>query len=89
MNYAPAHTSIPIPAVLEVHFGNGDIERGWFLMERIPGMQLDEAWPIMTEASRARTISEVKEYLPSYIAFARLNLGGLDLALEDLRTIIA
>jgi hypothetical protein len=46
--------------LIEVHFGDSDKESCWILMERIPGKQLDEAWPIMSETSKARTISEHK-----------------------------
>ncbi|KAI1044434.1 hypothetical protein LB505_013426 [Fusarium chuoi] len=63
MEYIRDHTSVPVPAILEVHLGNNDKDGGWILMERIPGMQLDKAWPVMTEASKARTISELKHHL--------------------------
>ncbi|KAF9773548.1 hypothetical protein IL306_008620 [Fusarium sp. DS 682] len=63
MKFVQAHTSIPVPAILETHFDPDDKEASWILMERLPGQQLDQEWPTMTETAKARTISELKEYL--------------------------
>ncbi|CAH0034479.1 unnamed protein product [Clonostachys rhizophaga] len=63
MNYVRSHTSIPVPSILDMHFGVSDHEPGWILMERVPGRQLDEAWPIMSETARAQTISELQSYV--------------------------
>lgn len=63
MNYVRSHTSIPVPSILDVYFGVNDHEPGWMLMERVPGRQLDEAWPTMEETARAQTISELRSHL--------------------------
>lgn len=63
MNYVRRHTSIPVPAILDTDFDESDREPGWILMERVPGRQLDEAWPIMTEAARRQAISELRSHL--------------------------
>ncbi|RSL94110.1 hypothetical protein CEP52_012817 [Fusarium oligoseptatum] len=63
MSYVRSHTSIPIPSILDMHFGVSDHEPGWILMERVSGRQLDEAWPMMTNSARAQTISELQSYL--------------------------
>jgi hypothetical protein len=63
MNYVRRHSSIPVPSVLDTHFDESDREPGWILMERVPGRQLDEAWPTITEAARQQTISELRSYL--------------------------
>ncbi|KAF4450196.1 phosphotransferase enzyme family domain-containing protein [Fusarium austroafricanum] len=86
MNYVRTHTSIPVPSILNMHFDESD-EPGWILMERAPGRQVDEAWPIMTETAKARTISELHTS-PNCIAFARLDLAGLVPVLEGPRIII-
>ena len=64
MNYVQGHTSIPIPAVLEIHLGtDGDEDEGSILMKRLPGRQLGEAWPNMSENARAQTIRQLRSYL--------------------------
>jgi aminoglycoside phosphotransferase len=62
MIYAKSHTSIPIPSVLEVHLEDKD-EISWILMERLPGQQLGECWPTMSEGARAETIRQLKKHL--------------------------
>ncbi|KAB5580707.1 kinase-like domain-containing protein [Coniochaeta sp. 2T2.1] len=56
-------TSIPVPRVLETNLGKDDHEEGWILMERLPGDQLGEAWPTMTEGSRTEKLHQLKSYL--------------------------
>ena len=74
MEYVRARTSIPIPRVLETSFNGGDSGsnnsrypdeigwEGWFIMERLPGEQLGEAWPNMSEGARARTLRQLRSY---------------------------
>ncbi|KPM39382.1 hypothetical protein AK830_g7217 [Neonectria ditissima] len=52
MNYVRSHTSISVPSIFDTDMGVDDNEEGWILMERIPGRQLDEAWPKMMKAAR-------------------------------------
>lgn len=63
MEYVRARTSIPVPRVLETNLGKDDHEEGWMLMERLPGDQLGEAWPRMSEGSRTETLRQLKSYL--------------------------
>lgn len=61
MEYVRVRTSIPIPRVLETRI-NKDEEEGWFVMERLAGEQLGEAWPAMSEGARAETLRQLKSY---------------------------
>ncbi|OAQ68191.1 phosphotransferase enzyme family domain-containing protein [Pochonia chlamydosporia 170] len=63
MEYIRSRTPIPIPSILDMHIDINDDQPGWILMERIPGRQLDDAWPTMTETAKARCISELQSYL--------------------------
>jgi len=64
MNYMQNHTSIPIPAILVVHFrADDDEELSWFLMKRPPWSQLGDAWPTMSEGAQAQMILQLKPYL--------------------------
>jgi hypothetical protein len=63
MSYVRSHTSIPIPSILDMHFGASDHDPGWILMERVPRRQLDEAWPMMSETARAQTIFDLQSCL--------------------------
>lgn len=63
MQCVHACTSIPVPRVLETNFGKDDHEEGWILIERLPGDQLGEAWPTMSEGSRTETLHQLKSYL--------------------------
>ncbi|KAF4345162.1 phosphotransferase enzyme family domain protein [Fusarium beomiforme] len=88
MKFVQAHTSIPVPEILETNFDPEDKETSWILMERLSGQQLDKAWPIMTETTKARTISELKEYLSQLHRIHRLALAGSVLVLEVQHTTI-
>ncbi|OAA57878.1 Protein kinase-like domain protein [Niveomyces insectorum RCEF 264] len=61
MAYVHGHTSVPVPRVLESHFDTDDND-SWFRMERVGGSPLDQAWPEMSDGSRARTIHLLKSY---------------------------
>jgi Phosphotransferase enzyme family len=66
-DFVRSHTSIPVARVLDVHLGADDKDMdasatSWILMERLPGDQLGEAWPAMSEDARAQTISQLKSY---------------------------
>lgn len=64
MGFVQSHTSIPTAPILEVHISSEeDEERSWILMKRLPGIQLGEAWAIMSEDSQARTMVQLKSYL--------------------------
>lgn len=64
MDYVRRNTSIPIPAIVETHFDGetSDKEHGWFIMQRLPGVQLDVAWPDMSETARGETIRQLRSY---------------------------
>ncbi|KIH89926.1 hypothetical protein SPBR_09053 [Sporothrix brasiliensis 5110] len=62
MAYVRGHTSIPVPRVLEYHF-DADNKEAWFRMERLHGIQLDQAWPAMSDNIRTQTIHQLKSYI--------------------------
>jgi aminoglycoside phosphotransferase (APT) family kinase protein len=63
MEYVRHHTSIPIPAIIEVHSDTDDEKpQGWMLMERLPGVELGVAWPKMSEDARTETIKQLRSY---------------------------
>ncbi|KAL2186563.1 hypothetical protein L209DRAFT_662586, partial [Thermothelomyces heterothallicus CBS 203.75] len=62
-DFVRRHTSLPVPAVLEIHLEpSSDNERGWFVMERLPGSELGVAWPNMSEGARGETIRQLRSY---------------------------
>lgn len=63
IDYVRRFSSIPVPHIINWHLDVPDSELGWILMERIPGIQLGEAWPNMDEKRRARVTTELKRYL--------------------------
>lgn len=64
MDYVRRHTSIPIPAVIQACLGDGsENQQSWILMQRLPGVQLDVAWPKMTDKAQAETRRQLKSYL--------------------------
>ncbi|KAF5676693.1 aminoglycoside 3 phosphotransferase [Fusarium circinatum] len=63
MKFVQSHTSMPVPAILETHFGSGYKEPSWIMMERVTGEQLDKSWPIMTVMAKERAITELRGYL--------------------------
>jgi aminoglycoside phosphotransferase (APT) family kinase protein len=62
MKYVQSRTSIPIPTVIDSNFADEHRGKSWFVMERLPGCQLGEAWPTMVESARARTMQELRSY---------------------------
>lgn len=61
MEYVRHHTSIPVPAIIEVHSDTDDEKsQGWMLMERLPGVELGVAWPKMSEDARTETIKQLR-----------------------------
>ncbi|RMZ71997.1 Aminoglycoside 3 -phosphotransferase [Pyrenophora seminiperda CCB06] len=62
MNYVQTHTSIPLPIVLDVNFDETEGEESWIIMTRLPGCQLGEAWPSMTNNAKAQTTSQLKSH---------------------------
>lgn len=63
MEYVRRHTSIPVPAIIETHFeSTTGKEQSWFLMQRIPGVELGVAWPNMTEGARFKAIQQLRLY---------------------------
>jgi aminoglycoside phosphotransferase len=63
MQYVQSRTSIPIPTVLDAYYGTSEEREGWILMTRLPGRQMGEAWPTMTESAQAETIRQLKSHL--------------------------
>lgn len=61
MRYVQEHTTIPVPYIIEVNLDEDDV-LGWFLMEKLSGIELGSAWDNMDNAARARTISQLKAY---------------------------
>ena len=64
MDFVRRHTSIPIPAVFEVHVKQNDTSpSSWFSMNAIPGCPLMDAWPSMNETARRATQTDLRNYL--------------------------
>ncbi|KAH9487396.1 hypothetical protein JR316_0001471 [Psilocybe cubensis] len=62
MIFVRKHTSIPIPTLLDV-WELKDASYGFIRISMCRGVQLDEAWPNMTDSSRSRTVNELKAYM--------------------------
>lgn len=65
MEYVQQRTSIPIPAIIGVHFAaeqDQGKEQSWMLMKRLPGEELGVAWPKMNEDGRRKTIMQLKSH---------------------------
>ena len=56
-------TTIPVPRIIDLQLDEQSSEFTWILMERIPGVQLGEAWPHLDQVGRARVAAELKGYL--------------------------
>lgn len=63
MEFVRSRTLIPLPRVHETHFDRDENEQGWIIMQRLPGDQLGDAWPTMSESSRSETLSQLKSFL--------------------------
>lgn len=61
MAYVRDRTRIPVPRVLKCHFDT-DNNEAWFRMERLRGVQLDQAWPALNDSLRAHTIYQLKSF---------------------------
>ena len=59
--------SIPIPSILDVYFPESDkkAEKGWILMNQLPGLPLGKVWPTLTKGSSQaqKIIYQLKLYL--------------------------
>ncbi len=78
MKFVQSHTSIPVARVLDAHLGTDDKdESSWILMERLPGDQLGEAWPAMSEDARAQTVSQLRSYFGQLHAIRPTGLGWI------------
>ncbi|KAF2962807.1 hypothetical protein GQX73_g10765 [Xylaria multiplex] len=62
MEFVRKNTSLPVPAVLEVQIGP-ETRLSSLTMEEMPGRQLGQAWPNMSDAARSQTISMLKQHL--------------------------
>ncbi|KAI1108540.1 kinase-like protein [Nemania sp. NC0429] len=64
MEFVRKNTSLPVPAVLEVQIETETETRlSSFPMEEMPGRQLGQAWPDMSEAARSHAISTLRQHL--------------------------
>jgi aminoglycoside phosphotransferase len=63
MEYVRSRTSIPIPMILDKSISDDDDAESFILMKRIPGQQLQEAWPKMDENARVRATHELHSYI--------------------------
>jgi aminoglycoside phosphotransferase (APT) family kinase protein len=60
MEFVSKHIQIPIPKILDTYFGSDtDGDYSWLLMTRIPGTQMGEVWPDMSEDARSNTIQDL------------------------------
>ncbi|KAI1743511.1 kinase-like protein [Xylaria scruposa] len=60
IEFVRKNTSLPVPAVFEIGPATG---LSSLIMEKMPGRQLGEAWPNMSDAARSHTISRLKQHL--------------------------
>ncbi|KAI0133663.1 hypothetical protein BJ170DRAFT_699589 [Xylariales sp. AK1849] len=88
MEYVRSRTAIPMPIILDKSINDNDDAESFILMKRIPGQQLQEAWPKLDENARIRTTHELHSYIRSCTAFDHLILAGLGPALMGQHTII-
>ncbi|KAI9819326.1 MAG: hypothetical protein M1832_004031 [Thelocarpon impressellum] len=59
LKFVRQHTSIPVPEVYDTQCGE---HGGKLVMQALPGKTLEEAWPIMSEASRTKTKAQLTAY---------------------------
>ncbi|KAI0098864.1 kinase-like domain-containing protein [Nemania sp. FL0031] len=62
MDFVRKNTSLPVPAVFETQIG-AEPAFSSLIMEEMPGRQLGQAWPNMSDAARSRAISMLKQHL--------------------------
>ncbi|RMD43303.1 hypothetical protein DV735_g1790, partial [Chaetothyriales sp. CBS 134920] len=64
LDYVRKSTTIPVPYIIDSHLDVPDpADHGWILMQRLPGIQLGDAWPAMDEDQRRRVVVELRRYL--------------------------
>ncbi|RMZ75099.1 hypothetical protein DV738_g5654, partial [Chaetothyriales sp. CBS 135597] len=65
LDYVRKSTTIPVPYIIDSHLDVTDpaADHGWILMQRLPGIQLGDAWPAMDEDQRRRVVVELRGYL--------------------------
>ncbi|EPS98089.1 hypothetical protein FOMPIDRAFT_1127287 [Fomitopsis schrenkii] len=59
MRFVSGHTSVPVPLVLDAWLESE--ERGYLVMERLPGRTLRSAWRELTSLQRAHVASQLKD----------------------------
>jgi len=63
MAFVRKHTSIPIPAVIDVQFPTHEADGpSWILMKRLPGSQMGDSWHAMSKHARAEALRQLKSY---------------------------
>lgn len=64
MNYVRAHTSVPVPEIIDVHLeDDADGGGSWMLMQKLPGVELGTAWLDMDRGARQETTRQLKAHL--------------------------
>lgn len=63
IDFVRRSTSIPVPRIVSSQLDVEPAASGWILMDRIPGVQLGEAWPNLDQEGRTRVATELKGYL--------------------------
>ncbi|KAJ3493297.1 hypothetical protein NLG97_g4821 [Lecanicillium saksenae] len=63
MEYVKSHTSVPMPMILQTSLGERVGTEGFFIMQRLPGIPLDVAWPMMTDESKFNTVEQLRFYI--------------------------
>lgn len=62
MEFVRKNTSLPVPAVFEIQIGP-KTGLSSLTMEKMPGRQLGQAWPNMSDVARSHTSSMLKQHL--------------------------
>ncbi|KDR72735.1 hypothetical protein GALMADRAFT_252952 [Galerina marginata CBS 339.88] len=64
MMYIKQHTKIPVPAVIAYDCSSENaLGFEWILMERIPGAQLSEIWPSLSDTAKSSITREIGDYI--------------------------
>ncbi|KAJ0162675.1 hypothetical protein CTA2_4196 [Colletotrichum tanaceti] len=64
MAHVRRETSILVPAIIDVCLDDDPAkENCCFVMERLPGRQMDVAWPEMDDKARSETVRQLRAYL--------------------------
>jgi len=85
LDYIKRRTTIPVPAVI-AHNSSSDNELGfeWILMEKVPGVQLSDSWPSLSDTTKSSITREIASYILQMRKHCLFHeIGGLYHSTED------